>query len=290
MAISTAQTYDIDVQDVEYLRHGDKPLLARLYKPKGDGPFPLMVELHGGAWCRGDRLNDSVLNEALARRGVVVAALDFRMPPDASYPGSLADIHYGIRWCKTQAAAWGCRPDAVGAMGNSSGAHQAMLLGMRPDDSRYAALPLPAGSADVDGRLGCVVLCSPVIDPLGRYHYAQGLRDDITPPEGFGGRVIPAHDQYWQTEAAMEEAAPARALARGEKAELPPVLYLSRTYEEAHPRPDLDEFVKQYRQAGGQLDLSIYEAEDNFLPKNVTDPVAQEAFEQLVTFVHKHLG
>lgn len=98
---NTRTTYDIDVKDVEYLRHGDKPPLARLYTPRGSGPFPLMVELHGGAWCRGDRLNDSVLNEALATHGVVVAALDFRMPPEAAYPASLADIHYGIRWCKS---------------------------------------------------------------------------------------------------------------------------------------------------------------------------------------------
>ena len=291
MAISTGQTYDIGIEDVEYLRHGDKPLLARLHKPIGSGPFPLIVELHGGAWCRGDRLNDSVLNEALARRGVVVAALDFRMPPDAPYPGSFADIHYGIRWCKTQAAAWGSRPDGVFAMGSSSGAHQAMLLGMRPHDPRYAALPLPAGSGAVDGTLSGVILCSPVIDPLGRYHYAKGLRQDCTPPEGFGDRVIPAHDQYWQTEEAMAEAAPARALARGEKTELPPALYLSRDYEQAHPRPDLDEFVKQYRQAGGHVDLSIFEGEgDGFLTKNLDSPGAQQAFEQIIAFVHQHLG
>jgi len=290
MAISTSRTYDIDIEDVEYLRHGDKPLLARLHKPQGSGPFPLIVELHGGAWCRGDRLNDSVLNEALARRGIVVAALDFRMPPDASYPGSLADIHYGIRWCKTQAAAWGSRPDRVAAMGSSSGAHQAMLLGMRPHDPRYAALPLPAGAASADGTLGCVILCSPVIDPLGRYQYAKGLRQDCTPPEGFADRVVPSHDQYWQTEEAMAEAAPARALARGEKTELPPVLYLSRGYETAHPRPDLDEFVKQYRQAGGHVDLAIFEGEgDGFLTKNLSSPAAQQAFEQLIAFVHQHL-
>lgn len=290
MAISTSQTYDIDIEDVEYLRHGDKPLLARLHKPQGSGPFPLIVELHGGAWCRGDRTNDSVLNEALARRGIVVVALDFRMPPDASYPGSLADIHYGIRWCKTQAAAWGSHPDRIAAMGSSSGAHQAMLLGMRPQDPRYAALPLPAGAASVDGTLGCVILCSPVIDPLGRYQYAKGLRQDCTPPEGFGDRVVPSHDQYWQTEEAMAEAAPARALARGKKTELPPVLYLSRGHETAHPRPDLDEFVKQYRQAGGHVDLSIFEGEgDGFLTKNLASPAAQQAFEQLIAFAHQHL-
>ncbi len=291
MAISTGQTYDIDIEDVEYLRHGETPLLARLFKPQGHGPFPLIVELHGGAWCRGDRLNDSVLNEALARRGVAIAALDFRMPPDAPYPGSLADIHYGIRWCKTQAAAWGIRPNWVGAMGNSSGAHQAMLLGMRPHDPRYAALPLAAGAAAVDGSLSYVILCSPVIDPLGRYNYAKGLRQDCTPPAGFADRVVPSHDQYWQTEEAMAEGAPARALARGEKTELPPVLYLSRTHETGHPRPDLDEFVKQYRQAGGHVDLSMFDGEgDGFLTKHLDSPGAQQAFEQLVAFVHHHIA
>jgi acetyl esterase len=290
MAIGTQTTYAIDVEDVEYLRHGDKPLLARLFKPRGSGPFPMMVELHGGAWCRGDRLNDTVLNEALAKSGVVVAALDFRMPPEASYPASLADIHYGIRWCKAQAKAWGGRPDRIGAMGSSSGAHQAMLLGMRPHDPRYAAIPLPAGAAAVDGSLRCVILCSPVIDPLGRYLYAKGLRQDCTPPAGFADRIVPMHDQYWRTEEAMAEAAPARILARGERTELPPVLYLSRTHETAHPRPDLDEFVKQYRQAGGKVELAIFEGEEGFLTRNLSTPAAQQAFEQLVAFIHQHLG
>jgi acetyl esterase len=220
-----------------------------------------------------------------------VAALDFRMPPAGPYPASLADIHYGIRWCKTQAPVWGSRPDGVGAMGSSSGAHQAMLLEMRPHDPRYAALPLPAGAAAVDARLRCVILCSPVIDPLGRYQYAKGLRQDCTPPAGFAERVVPMHDQYWQTEEAMAEGAPARILARGERTELPPVLYVSRTYETSHPRPDLDEFVRQYRQSGGQVDLALFEGEsEGFLTKNITSPAAQQALEQLIEFVHRHLG
>lgn len=291
MAISTRTMYDIDVTDVEYLRHGDKPLLARLYKPQGPGPFPLVVELHGGAWCRGDRLNEAVLNEALARNGMVVVSLDFRMPPDASYPGSFADIHYGIRWCKTQAAAWKSRADWVFATGSSSGAHQAMLLGMRPADPRYAAIPMPAGAPAVDGTLRGVILCSPVIDPLGRYHYAKGLRQDCTPPAGFGDRVVPSHDAYWQTEEAMAEAAPARALARGEKMVLPPALYLSRSHETSHPRPDMEEFVRQYQKAGGQIHLEIFEGEgEGFLTKSIDSPAAQRALDMFIDFVHQHIG
>ena len=92
-------THEIDIQDVEYLRHGDKPLLARLYKPKGAGPFPIVVDLHGGAWIRGDRLNDAVMNEAMAKAGIVVAALDFRT--DEPYPASLADVNYGVAEART---------------------------------------------------------------------------------------------------------------------------------------------------------------------------------------------
>ena len=290
MAISTRTTYAVDIEDVEYLRHGDKPLLARLFKPRGSGPFPIMVELHGGAWVRGDRLNGNVGNEALAQQGVIVAALDFRVPPVAPYPASLADIHYGIRWCKTQAAAWHGRPDWIGAMGTSSGAHQAMLLGMRPHDARYAALPSPADAASVDGTLGCVIMVSPVIDPLGRYLYAKGLRQDVTPPAGFADRVVPMHDQYWQTEEAMAEGAPARILAGGERTALPPTLCLVRTYEAGHPRPDLEEFVRQYRKAGGKIDMTVFEGEGEGVLRDISSPTAQQALEQMVAFIHQHLG
>ena len=50
MTANPPKTLDLDIEDIEYLRHGDKPLLARLFKPRGTGPFPLVVEIHGGAW------------------------------------------------------------------------------------------------------------------------------------------------------------------------------------------------------------------------------------------------
>ncbi|MCI0829840.1 MAG: alpha/beta hydrolase [Chloroflexi bacterium] len=287
---TSMQTYEVDIADVEYLSHGTTPLLARVFKPEGSGPFPIMVELHGGAWVRGDRLNGNAANEALAKNGVIVVALDFRVPPEAPYPASLADIHYGIRWAKTQAAGWNGRPDSIGAMGTSSGAHQAMLLGMRPDDSRYAALPLPAGAAAVDGTLGCVILVSPVIDPLGRYHYAKGLRDDCTPPEGMAERVVPMHDQYWVTEEAMAEAAPARILDRGERTALPPALFLARSYEAGHPRPDSDEFIRQYRKAGGQMDVNFFEGEGEGLLRDLSSDVAKQTLEQMTAFIDQHIG
>jgi acetyl esterase/lipase len=290
MTLSKQTTYAVQIEDVEYLRHGDKPFQARLFKPQGDGPFPVMIELHGGAWVNGTRENGNVGNEALAKNGIIVAALDFRVPPEASYPASFQDIHYGIRWAKAHAAGWKGNTTKIGAMGTSSGAHQAMLLGMRPFDSRYAALSLTNGASEVDGTLGCVIMVSPVIDPLGRYHYAKGIREDVKPPESVGERTVQMHDMYWVTEEAMAEAAPARALARGERGELPPTLCLVREYEAAHPRPDLLEFVSQYQNAGGQIDLTVFEGEGEGVLRDLSTDVAQQALEQMTSFIHRHLG
>ena len=283
-------SYEFKVEDVEYARPAGTPLLARLYRPQGAGPFPLMVELHGGAWCRSDRLADKVIHEALARSGVVVAALDWRQPPVAPYPTSFQDIHYAIRWLKSRATELGSRADMVGSMGNSSGGHQAMLLAMRPFDPRYSALPGPAGSSGLDATVRCVIMTSPVIDPLGRYHYAQKLKAAGAPYPPLVDEVLPCHDAYWKTEAAMDEGAPATALEKGEKVQLPPVLYLQGTEDLAHPRPHLDRFVAAYRKAGGNVDLELFDGEgQGFIMRKAGSPASDRALEMIVEYTHKQI-
>src|SRR6188508_2263936 len=133
-----ARTHEFDVQDVEYLRHGGKPLLAKVYKPRGEGPFPALVDLHGGAWCLADRNTDKVRHEVLAGHGVIVISLDWRTAREGAYPLALADL--------------------VGISGQSSGGHLAMLAAMRPNDPRYTTISLPAGSPVLDATVKAVVM------------------------------------------------------------------------------------------------------------------------------------
>jgi hypothetical protein len=77
--LDTPKTYEYDVEDIEYLRHGDKPLLARVFKPRGEGPFPALIECHGGAWCLSDRTTEKLRHQAMASHGIVSIALDFRL-------------------------------------------------------------------------------------------------------------------------------------------------------------------------------------------------------------------
>ena len=125
---TTASTTAFDVEDVEYLRHGDTPLLARVHKPRGAGPFPALVECHGGAWCLSDRTTEHLRHKAMASHGIVSIALDFRSGNEAPYPASVQDINYAVRWTKASARTLKTRPDLVGLSGQSSGGHLAMLV------------------------------------------------------------------------------------------------------------------------------------------------------------------
>ena len=137
---------DFRADDVEYQRQDGQPLLARLYQPIGPGPFPAVLEVHGGAWTGGDRFNNVSIAEALAADGIVVLSIDFRMPPQARYPDTIADVNLGIRWLKANAEKFNSRADLVGGLGTSSGGHMLLLSALRPNDPRYAKLPLPGSN------------------------------------------------------------------------------------------------------------------------------------------------
>jgi acetyl esterase/lipase len=207
--------------------------------------------------------------------------------PGTAYPASVADIHYGIRWLKTHAAEFGSRADLVGVLGESSGGHLGLLVGMRPHDPRYTAIALPGDAPAVDARVRCVVLCYPVIDPLSRYRYAKHLKATSTPCPAWVDIVLALHDKYWPSEAAMAEGNPALALERGERVELPPVLYIQATGDPVHPAADLQRFVANYRKAGGHVELALFEAEEElFIHEQPDSPIAVEAIAKIIEFVH----
>jgi acetyl esterase/lipase len=86
-AYDPAARFDLDVKDVEFRRNSaGRMLMARIYQPKGPGPFPTVLDLHGGAWNRKDRLAEEPMDRALAASGLLVVAIDMTLAPDAPYP------------------------------------------------------------------------------------------------------------------------------------------------------------------------------------------------------------
>ncbi len=259
------RTRNITTEDIEYLRHGDRAMKLRLFRPEGAGPFPIVVDLHGGAWNKGDLSECQKRDEYLAQRGIAAAALDFRHAADG-YPTSCADINYAIRWIKAHARDLRIDPNRVGITGQSSGGHLAMLCAMRPADPRYAAIPLGGGSS-IDASVRCVGMTWPVINPLSRYHNALRGRASANPPAWIGD-IPERHDTYWKTEANMAEGNPMLALERGEKLVTPPAIWVQGKPDPVHDYRDPESpvamneperFVLNYRKAGGEIELVYIE-------------------------------
>jgi acetyl esterase len=258
------KTYEFTTEDIEYLRHGDMALKLRLYKPRGAGPFPAVIDLHGGAWGKGSLEECRVRDEALAKSGLLVAGLDFR-DGNHGYPTALVDINYAIRWLKARAAQLQTRADLVGICGASSGGHLAMLAAMRPNDPRYAAVPLPAGSPAVDATVRAVAMAWPVINPLSRYRNALRERPKGT---AWVGDIPERQTSFWKNDANMIDGNPVLMLERGEKVVMPPALWLQGRPDPVHDYRDpespvaLNEperFAAIYRKAGGAIDLQYIE-------------------------------
>jgi len=269
------------IEDVEYQRQGGRALLARLYRPAGTGPYPAAVQVHGGAWVHKDRTDNDFMARALAESGILVASIDFRMPPEAGYPASLADINLAIRWLKARARKYGGRPDWVGMFGTSSGGHQVLLAAMRPDDPRYKALPLPE-APDVDARAAFVISGWGVLDPLLRYHLAK---------KAGNGELVENHHAYWCDEPTMSEGSPPAILDRGEKAYLPPALVFGGDADEWVPVETMRRLVEGWKNSGGEIELELYRgANHGFMTGKPDAPYARNAIERMKGFIRKHTG
>ena len=270
--------YDVEIRDAEYQRIAGKPWLVRLYQPKGDGPFPAIIDVHGGAWHNGDRTNNSGVDQALAERGIIVAAVDFRQPPEAGYPASICDINLATRWLKAHARELHASA-GVGAFGNSSGGHQVVLSAIRARHPAYASLPL-AGHSDVDASLKYVIAAWPVIDPLYRFNYAKEFNRE---------EFIKAHLEYWETEAAMAEGNPQKIVERGEQEELPPILVLLKANDRNHPLEMEERFIASYRKRGGAIEADTFDGlpEHRIVP-SPDKPETMRFVEKITDFIRRH--
>jgi acetyl esterase/lipase len=271
--------YEFMVKDIVYQRDGNKPRLARLYQPAGSGPFPALLQVHGGAWSSKNRTDGQNAALDLAEAGIVVLSIDFPNAPEAPYPASIQHINYGIRWLKAHAAEFGSSAAQVGAYGTSSGGHQILLTAIRPDDPRYRALPL-AEAPDIDAKLAYVVSGWGVLFPLERYKIAKAKGDE---------ELVKSHDTFFGNEATQIEASPGLIIERGEKVYLPPALVFQGTKDQWTPPELAERFATDYRNAGGQIDLLLLDgARHTFLNEHPFEPNSVKALKTMIAFIKEH--
>jgi acetyl esterase/lipase len=138
---------------IEYASPGGKPLLMDLHVPDGDGPFPVILFLHSGAWVTGDRFGGPAIRQAA--RGYAVASIDYRLAPQATWPAQIEDCKAAVRWLRANAARFHLDPDRVGVFGTSAGGHLGAILGTSGGDPALEGLSL--GNAQFSSSVKAVV-------------------------------------------------------------------------------------------------------------------------------------
>ena len=275
-----AAKYDLKVSDVPFRRNtAGRQLYARVYQPQGAGPFPLVLDLHGGAWTRKDRSAEEPIDRAIASSGVVVVAIDLTLSGEAPYPANVQDANYGIRWIKSKAREWNADGSSVGIYGSSTGGHIALLLAMRPRDARYNAIPLE-GTSNIDANVAYVACRSPISNPYTRYQQAEKMKRDT---------LIKASKAYFVPWESIHEANPQEMLERKENVVLRPLLIMQGELDDNVLPSEQKKFADTYRAAGGDVRYELFvSSEHEWTGK--PGPQTNRAYEMVKAFIARNMS
>jgi acetyl esterase len=271
--------FDLSVSEVELRRNSaGRVLMARIYQPKGPGPFPAVLDLHGGAWNNKNRSAEEPMDRALAATGLLVVAVDLTLAPEAPYPACVQDANFAVRWLKANAATWNGDTSKIGVYGSSSGGHVAELLAMRPHDPRYNSIPL-ASALNVDATVAWVATRSPISNTFARYENAER--------RGNAG-MMKNNKVFFNPWETIHESNPQEILERGEKVGLVPLLIMQGALDDNMLPEAQEKFAKTYKAAGGACDYRLFA---NSVHEWVAEPGPQtdKARETVKEFIARQL-
>jgi acetyl esterase/lipase len=143
------------IADLTYATVGGEELKLDLARPTGgDGPFPAIIAIHGGAWRGGDKSDLRNLLAEFASLGYVAISPQYRFCPEHVFPAQVHDLKAAVRWLRSNAELYQLAPEQIGAVGFSAGGHLALMLGVTEDED---GLEGPDADPEVSSRVQAVV-------------------------------------------------------------------------------------------------------------------------------------
>lgn len=226
---------------------GYRPITLDLYRPKADGPRPLVIYVHGGAWMVGHKRQSggafsdftSVLAD-LSARGYIVASLDYRLAREAPFPAAIDDVRTAIRFLKANAGRYGIDARHVAIWGGSAGAQLAALAAL--DCGRAPTGEDKGNAAESDCVQAGVV-----------WH---GVYDFATLPQSVVPRAVNAYLDCVKDACPADRVAAASPAAHVD-AKDPPMLLIHGTDDKTVPMSQSQELAAKLKAAKSPVTLEL---------------------------------
>lgn len=233
-----------------------RDLMLDIYSPKKiDQNLPGIFLIHGGGWKSGNKSHMQALGAALAERGYVAMAMEYRLSPEAKYPAGVEDVKAAVRWAMVHASVLNIDITQLVLLGCSSGAQMASLIGMTANES---GLPIRA-IINLDGILA--------------FHHPES-REGASAALWLGGAYAEAKENW-------EEASP---LVHAGKSD-PPILFVNSQYPRFHA--GRDEMITILNQEG--IYTEVYEWPDSPHTFWLFDPWFRPTVDLILSFLNETL-
>lgn len=129
--------------DIVIAKHSNRTLKLDFARPrKGQGPFPLVVCIHGGGWSSGNRKQMRTQILSLAKMGYAAASIEYRLTKEAKFPAQINDSAQSINYLLDNAEKFKINPNKIALLGGSAGGHIALMLSDVQNDIDSRSLPI----------------------------------------------------------------------------------------------------------------------------------------------------
>ena len=177
-----------------------------VYLPdEGEGPFPLIIYVHGGGWSMGTKTEGALpcIIDAL-KSGYAIITVDYRLAPGVRFPEFLFDVKTAVRWARANAKEYGFDPNRFGMIGDSAGGHLTLMVGFTAGHPEYEGEQY--GWAGVSSEVQAIVdMYGPSILAADN---AAFLQESGVPSLSFGGGGSSIYSAFTEDKQMLELISP----------------------------------------------------------------------------------
>jgi len=257
-----------EYKGLTYSNAADQDLKLDLHLPEeGEGPYPLLIFIHGGGWSKGSRDDYHYYTMRFALRGYAVATVSYRLSPKFRFPAAVEDVKCALGWLQANSATYDIDPEKAIVVGGSAGGYLSLMAGLTDREAYCGDCETPPRTRPIGiiNLYGPTDLTAPV---------AQ------TAPEVTGFLGV----SWEEAPERFEEASPLAHLT----ADDPPIMTIHGTLDQTVPVAQADALVEQLQVLGATY---WYDRLDGFPhTMDLTPPVNERIQWMIQAFAQKVLA